>query len=568
MKKRIIAISVVMLMTVSMMAMLPTDAAEPQQPEPTVAINPFRCDGNAQLGGAADSGTGTYADPWIIENKEIDCFGYNYGIYIGNTTEHFTIRNCTINGTTVAWDFPYYVSAGIHLYNTDHGNVTNNSIYDCLTYGINVSNTSYNVTVYDNTLWANIGRGVAITFSDYINTTYNTIYCNETTNHAITMDGYSDYQTIIGNRIVEPVIIGIGFNDSWNVTIMDNIITGFLTVTPDVVGGPLWGIYVHYSYWVDIENNTLTDCINGIFVTGAHGEESHHNKIHYNTLNGCWATGIAVSYSVNLTIYKNSLDNTNPETEGGADYGILIFHWVNETLVKSNTITHYGTGINITTANNFDVTIWNNTLTSNTLNAWDNNTATNVQWYYGIRGNWWSDWTVPPQADVNNDGNIDAQRDIPGAGSNYDLYPRCIATIPDPSSGGTGGGTVYSTWTIRVYSFIGDVQTPIVGASIETDGATTVVTNSQGVYIFTSITDGAHSIVITANGFTPETRTHTFTPGEELSTVISMTSTDDGGGGLFDVCWGAVAVIGTSFGTALGMIFMIGAANIRKGEKA
>lgn len=433
-KLKIISATVFCIMAFGLMA---GAIAEPVGDEPMVIDDPFRINGDAELEAEADSGTGVYNDPWVIENREIDCFGYNYGIYIGNTTEFFTVRNCTINGTSVAWDFPYYVSAGIHLFNVDDGNLTNNSVFDCLTYGINVSNTSYNVTVYDNILWANIGRGVAITHSDIIYTTYNSIYCNETTNHGITMDGYSDHQVIQGNAIVEPVIIGIGFNDSWNVSIVDNEITGFLTLTPDVAGGPLWGIYVHYSLWVDIENNTLTDCINGIFETGAHGEESRHNKIHYNDLNGCWATGIAVSYSVNLTIYANSLDNTNPETEGGADYGILIFQWVNDTLVKSNTIENYGTGINITTANNFNVTIWNNFLSDNTLNAWSEATTANVHFNSSTLGNWWDDWTTP---DADNNGIVDSRRAILGSGTNYDYFPR--TTLTQTVGGGGGGGSL------------------------------------------------------------------------------------------------------------------------------
>ncbi|MGA1873765.1 MAG: hypothetical protein ACMUHY_08840, partial [Thermoplasmatota archaeon] len=45
------------------------------------------------------SGTGTITDPYVIENRTIDC-GPSHGILIANTTKHLLIRKCTIfNGS-------------------------------------------------------------------------------------------------------------------------------------------------------------------------------------------------------------------------------------------------------------------------------------------------------------------------------------------------------------------------------------------------------------------------------------------------------------------------------------
>ncbi|MEM3738132.1 MAG: hypothetical protein QW204_00060, partial [Thermoplasmata archaeon] len=40
------------------------------------------------------AGNGSETNPYIIEGWEIDGSGYGFGIYIGNTTAYFIIRNC------------------------------------------------------------------------------------------------------------------------------------------------------------------------------------------------------------------------------------------------------------------------------------------------------------------------------------------------------------------------------------------------------------------------------------------------------------------------------------------
>jgi len=430
--KTIIAIGLICLIIISMGIYT---VAEDMQVIPMVVDNPFRLDGNGELGAEADSGTGAWDDPWIIENREIDSFGSDYGIYIGNTTEHFIIRNCTINGTSESANHPFYVSTGIHLYNTDNGNLTNNTIYECETYGIFISNGSYNCSAYDNLLWNNTLRGISIDFSDLIYTVANYIYGNQTTLFGIAFNGYSDHQYVAGNYIHQPVIIGIGFNDSWNVSMIDNEIIGYLLDDPpDPIGFPAWGIYVHFSYWVDITSNNLTDCVNGIFMTGSNSEESMHNTISSNLLDGCWYTGITLSYSVNVSVGYNDLNNSNNDTTDALDYGICIFQYVNETNVFSNTIENYGTGINITTANNSDVTLWNNHLSNNTINAWSEATYGNCPFNKLLVGNWWDDWLYP---DADTNGIVDDQYDIDGSGNNYDPYPR--VTVSSESSTGDGG---------------------------------------------------------------------------------------------------------------------------------
>ncbi len=42
-------------------------------------------------------GNGTEADPWIIEDYNINGTGYGYCIYIGNTTDYFKVKIMEIN---------------------------------------------------------------------------------------------------------------------------------------------------------------------------------------------------------------------------------------------------------------------------------------------------------------------------------------------------------------------------------------------------------------------------------------------------------------------------------------
>jgi len=69
-------------------------------------------------GNGVASGTGTALDPFIIEGWRIIVFGADFGINIENSSQHFVIRNCVIEGAS---------GAAIRLLN-----VSNGSIEDCL----------------------------------------------------------------------------------------------------------------------------------------------------------------------------------------------------------------------------------------------------------------------------------------------------------------------------------------------------------------------------------------------------------------------------------------------------
>jgi hypothetical protein len=77
-----------------------------------IVSTPFRINSNAEFASMAASegwpGDGSQATPYIIDNYDINGTGYGYCVYIGNTTNYFTIQNCYLheaNGVGIAYYF-------------------------------------------------------------------------------------------------------------------------------------------------------------------------------------------------------------------------------------------------------------------------------------------------------------------------------------------------------------------------------------------------------------------------------------------------------------------------------
>ncbi len=110
-------------------------------------------------------GSGTEADPYIIEGWVIETAGYDYGIYISETTAHFVIRNCEIrypqeragiflsavrNGR-IEKSSVFGGKIAIHLLSAKNTVITGNAIGYC-DYGIRVSTGSDDNLIYGNSI--------------------------------------------------------------------------------------------------------------------------------------------------------------------------------------------------------------------------------------------------------------------------------------------------------------------------------------------------------------------------------------------------------------------------------
>jgi parallel beta-helix repeat protein len=115
---------------------------------------PFRIDSNADFPAHATAGNGSAGNPWIIENRDINGTMYHYGIYIGNTTDHFIVRNCVLhhaNGGVATFNDPYYSDAGLILFNVTNGMVVNNTMHSNKWVGLYLRETM-NCVVQDNSI--------------------------------------------------------------------------------------------------------------------------------------------------------------------------------------------------------------------------------------------------------------------------------------------------------------------------------------------------------------------------------------------------------------------------------
>ncbi|MFO7992265.1 MAG: right-handed parallel beta-helix repeat-containing protein [Thermoplasmata archaeon] len=90
-----------------------------KMPQPRYSFHsPIRINNNTDLATQANYGSGTEADPYVIEGWEIDG-GQECCIYVGNTTDYFVVKNCYLYNST---------DQGIYLKNTSLGSILNNEI--------------------------------------------------------------------------------------------------------------------------------------------------------------------------------------------------------------------------------------------------------------------------------------------------------------------------------------------------------------------------------------------------------------------------------------------------------
>ena len=203
------------------------------------------------------SGSGTFEDPYLIENVTID--GENSGscLTIINSDKYFRIENCTVfnagtattdsgiylisagNGTLINNNCSFNYRYGIRIYLSDNttvsGNIANNNSFGIYTQSSNntisgniainnkfngiLISTSHNNTISGNTA-NNNSYGISITSNNNI-VSRNT--ANNNKNHGINLV-QSDYNTISGNTVKNNQDHGIRLLSSNSTTISGNII--------------------------------------------------------------------------------------------------------------------------------------------------------------------------------------------------------------------------------------------------------------------------------------------------------------------------------------------------------
>jgi len=183
------------------------------------------------------TGSGTYSDPYVIEDLEIDAGGSENCILIENSNVYFKIENCSFYNAGWGSD------AGIRLLNVNNSQLIGNNCSSSY-LGIDVSNGGYNNTItgnivnnngggihlYDsfnntvsrNTVNNNLWSGIYLIGSNYTIISRNTI--NDNNFYGIHLLGGHNNVIISGNTINDNNLHGIWIKGSYNNTISGNTI--------------------------------------------------------------------------------------------------------------------------------------------------------------------------------------------------------------------------------------------------------------------------------------------------------------------------------------------------------
>ena len=229
------------------------------------------------------SGSGNWADPYIIENVTIDGQGSGSCITIRDSNSFFIIRNVTVyNAGTVDYD------AGIKLENTTNGALANNNCSNNGYYGILLHFNSKNNIISGNTVNNNDWDGIRLSSS-------------------------SSYNTISGNTANYNTYHGILLSYGNNTTILSN-----------TANYNTYGIRLYSSSSNTISENTACYNSNGIYMYNG-----SNNFISGNTVNSNY-NGIHLwTYCYNNTFSGNTANYNT--------YGIYLYLLNNNNIISGNT---------------------------------------------------------------------------------------------------------------------------------------------------------------------------------------------------------------------------------------
>ncbi|MBY8999854.1 MAG: right-handed parallel beta-helix repeat-containing protein [Candidatus Heimdallarchaeota archaeon] len=260
------------------------------------------------------SGAGSVADPYVIEDLEIDAQGTGSCISIINSRVYFSIENCIVSDAGTA-----LTDAGIYLFNVTNGNLAEN---DC-------SNNGY----------------AGILLSDCNSSTVSSNIVNS--NDVGIFGENSNYNTLSGNNINDN-LCGINIIGFWN-EISENTIDTNID----------YGIFISSgSHNNTVDGNTVKNSIYGISVSNIGYNTISNNEISNN------------SYGVYLDDTDNNIISNN-EISSNSLYGVYIVVGSNGSLVYSNYFIlngEHAVDYGYPSSNN----VWNSLLIGN---YWDNYTG-------------------------------------------------------------------------------------------------------------------------------------------------------------------------------------------------
>jgi len=362
--ERILSFLVIILMIISALAPMgasavagngTTDATIWQEIAPLSA--PIRIDSDAELAGAATSGSGTIADPYIIENIAIDATGQYSGIFIGNTSAYLIIRNCTASGATGSYLDDLERGDAIMLYQCSNVLVEDCEGYGC-TYGLDIFKSN-NITAWNNTFHSLQYTGITVSDSHDIDLERNEMWSLASG----LVSQFNSHDVLMRGNEVSGAINGISAYQSTYIDIDDNNCSGnsaygilaesqssHILVTNNTCNDNDYGICLGWISNNLIANNTVFDNdLEGIHLGG-----STDNIVQNNVIGGLLCPyGIYMARSSNNRMSGNILSDMN-------NIGFYL-DTSDHNIIENNTITNVFRHIYISgTGNDYNI-ISNNT---------------------------------------------------------------------------------------------------------------------------------------------------------------------------------------------------------------
>lgn len=241
------------------------------------------------------TGSGTYSDPYVIKNLEIDGEGLGNCIIIENSDVFFRIEGCILFNSGSMWS-----DAGIALYNVNNSQLINN---DCID---NANGIFLNMFCVNNFI-----RGNEITDNSQV---------------GICVINYCENNTILGNVIKNCPSLAMELEFSSNNKILENEVNNNVN-----------GIWV-----LDSDNVTISDnIINTISYNGIYSQTCRNITISRNIINNINYRGINLDHTDGSQIFYNCFINNivNAFDEGTYnqwDNGTKGNYWDDYTGVDEN----------------------------------------------------------------------------------------------------------------------------------------------------------------------------------------------------------------------------------------
>jgi len=255
MLKKIVATAIIVGLVLMNMAVINGTAEDSTQevtegvlaPEPMLTSHaPIRINSDSEFNATngVTGGSGTSSDPYIIDNWDIDATGAGCGIYIGNTTKHFVIRNCTVYNASNS-------GAGIQLYEVWNGELSNNTIYNS-TYGVMVFHANKCNAVSNNVSY-NEG-GIYFDMSESCMISNNTINHNDIFGMKL-LATYGN-SIVSYNNISDNGNFGVSMQSSWDIEITNNVIVNNGYGVYDE--GSYGSVYIYLNTFINNTNNACS----------------------------------------------------------------------------------------------------------------------------------------------------------------------------------------------------------------------------------------------------------------------------------------------------------------------